>query len=195
MTGKIWSFGEKIIHKTKPDWGVGVITQVQPARQDGVPCQRLTVRFNHGGLKTLSTALADLTTPEELAAATLAGTASATTPEETQSRLTTLPESVTDPFLSLASRFKAAMDLFKFSDTGAGLLAWATSQTGLADPLAMLSRHELEDLFQRFRLLLTRHARTLSQELTRTNAAEHARILVDAPVSARNALRSGHTRR
>jgi hypothetical protein len=49
-----------VVHAGKPEWGVGVVSSAQNVTQDGKPSQRLTIRFERAGLKTVSTAVASI---------------------------------------------------------------------------------------------------------------------------------------
>lgn len=60
MADQAWKRGDSVRHPERPEWGVGSITKVEATSHEGKPCQRLTVRFELGGLKTLSTAFAKL---------------------------------------------------------------------------------------------------------------------------------------
>jgi hypothetical protein len=60
MTTREWSYGDKVIHAGKPEWGVGQVTGASGAVHEGKPCQRVVVRFERAGVKTLSTAFAEL---------------------------------------------------------------------------------------------------------------------------------------
>lgn len=60
MTTKEWSYGDKVIHAGKPEWGIGQVTGASGATHEGKPCQRVVVRFERAGVKTLSTAFAEL---------------------------------------------------------------------------------------------------------------------------------------
>ncbi|MGE3107738.1 MAG: DUF3553 domain-containing protein [Phycisphaerales bacterium] len=59
-TTQHWSYGDRVVHSAKPEWGHGVVTSASATTQDGVPCQRLTIRFDRAGIKVLSTAFAEL---------------------------------------------------------------------------------------------------------------------------------------
>jgi len=54
-TAHRFSFGDKLVHPAKPEWGVGTVSKAAPDTHQGVSCQRVTVRFERGGLKTIST--------------------------------------------------------------------------------------------------------------------------------------------
>lgn len=60
MGTRAWSFGDKVVHATKPEWGIGVVTGASEVVHEGKPCQRVVVRFERAGVKTLSTAFAEL---------------------------------------------------------------------------------------------------------------------------------------
>jgi len=68
MANETWRTGDRLTHAGKPEWGIGTVTAVEPATQDGKPCQRVTARFDRAGLKTLSTAYADLQPPGDVGA-------------------------------------------------------------------------------------------------------------------------------
>ena len=55
-----FSFGDRVVHAAKPEWGVGQVVGAQPISENGVSAQRLTIRFDRAGLKTLSTGFAEL---------------------------------------------------------------------------------------------------------------------------------------
>ncbi|QYU67803.1 hypothetical protein J4558_23455 [Leptolyngbya sp. 15MV] len=106
-----------------------------------------------------------------------------------EGRLTALPESATDPFASRRSRLKATLGLYRFSGVGASLLDWAASQTQLKDPLSCFSRHDLERLFDRFRIALDAHTRKLVHEARRQEPAVLAEVLAQASLAAQQAVR------
>lgn len=192
-----WKAGDRVVHRGKPEWGVGSVTAAQAAVQDGKRCQSVTIRFENGGLKTVSTAFAKL-------AAAGQGSGAAETPSGTwlddleavdvKDRLAELPEETRDPFTSLKARLEATLAQYRFSDGGASLLAWASSQTGLSDPLSRLNRHELEDAFARFRMALDRHLGQLLEQARREGLATDP-IVASAPAEARQALQRSHRRR
>lgn len=68
QTMRMFSTGQRVLHTGKPEWGSGVITEAMKTTQDGKPCQRLTIRFDRAGLKTISTAFATLIPAEDAAA-------------------------------------------------------------------------------------------------------------------------------
>lgn len=60
MAMREWSYGDRVVHSGKPEWGVGLVTGASGTTHEGRPCQRVVVRFERAGVKTLSTAFAEL---------------------------------------------------------------------------------------------------------------------------------------
>lgn len=195
-----FNYGDRVVHTGMPEWGVGVVTSAQPARQDGKPCQRLTIRFERAGLKTLSTALATLrqadtqgpVIDQALALSNddwLGGAGQ----KQVVEIMTRLPENATDPFSSFAARLKATLALYRYGPTGAPLIDWAAAQSGLKDPLSKFSRQDLEEFFRRFQVSRDQHLKKLVLDAKRTDpqgvAAAVAQALTTATPAARDALR------
>lgn len=195
MSVHTFQFGDRVLHAEKPEWGEGLVTEAVGAVQDGKACQRVTVRFERAGVKTLSTAYANLkpadTAPviqEALtnSAAEWLGDLGAKQAQEVMSRL---PESATDPFASLEARLKATLGLYRFSAVGGPLIDWAAAQSGLKDPLSRFNRHELEEYYRRFEMARDAHLKKLAAEAQRADPSMLARLAPAAPPAARNALR------
>lgn len=195
-----FKFGDRLVHSTRPEWGEGVVTAAQSIVENGKPCQRLTIRFERAGLKTISTAFAELRPAEEHPSVeAAAGAASGDTGWLSQleagdlnERMAKLPEATRDPFATLAARLRATLALFRFSEQGSALLDWAAMQTGLKDPLARFNRHELEQLFKRFAMERDSQLKKLLQEARKYPSAEIERAKAEAPPAARDALRKIH---
>lgn len=204
MSSISWSFGDRVIHTDRPEWGVGQITAVQPVMVEGRLSQRLTIRFERAGIKTLAAAMANIRradtdgggTPavEAESKPSLAETSEATDAELTK-KLASLPESVIDPFIPLAKRLATTLGLYRFSDKGGSLLDWAAMQTGLADPLTRFLRHDLEIHFAAFRRALDRHAGELGAQLGRQDKAALQEVTQNAPEAGQQALRRALARR
>lgn len=193
MPTREWKMGDRLIHAGRPEWGVGEVRSAESATQDGTKCQRLTVRFERAGVKVLTTAYADLKTPEEMGAlpereaeGSWLDQAEAESPDE---RMTRLPEAATDPFRTKRSRLEATLGLYRFTGGGASLLDWATAQSGLKDPLSRFNRHQLEQFFERFKNNLDGHLRKLTFEMKREDPAGLAEAVAAAPQPARQALK------
>lgn len=205
MSSDGFKFGDRVIHTLRPEWGTGVVTAAQAIVENGRNCQRLTLRFDRAGLKTISTAIAELRLAgagEELGESPQAANGAplnedagwlakleAGSPQEIMSRL---PESTRDPFVSLAQRIRATLELYRFSDRGGTLLDWAAAQTGLKDPLARFNRHELEEFFKRYAFERDAHLGRLMQDARKHPSPELDRVMQQAPPAARDALRKGH---
>ncbi|MCL4742307.1 MAG: DUF3553 domain-containing protein [Phycisphaerales bacterium] len=191
MTATTWSLGDRLIHATKPDWGVGVVVGATQQTHEGAPCQRLVVRFEHGGVKTLTTAMADLRPVGSLPTSDN-GTGHETArlaPDELRQRLAALPPESTDPFRSLAARLRSTLALYRHRSSGASLLEWASLQTGMADPLSVFSRHELEQLFSRFSAALDAHARKLLRDGLKQDPRAVSEAVAAASPEARAAVK------
>lgn len=165
-----WSFGDKVIHSDRPEWGIGHITATSPDVHEGSPCQRLTVRFERAGIKNLSSALARLISAAH-APALLAKEADMDDPLKGGGKnaqrdiMLALPLTATDPFTSLKSRLQYTLKLYRFTEQAAILMEWAAAQTGLIDPMSRFSRHELEDYFKRWCQVRDDHLRKLASEM------------------------------
>lgn len=209
MAPRTWTVGDEVRHAGRPEWGIGRVAKADGATHNGVACQRLTVKFDRAGLKTLSTAFASLEPAGAVQAvrSQLSAQISATEAESDADDifagasesiadvLSTLPEPATDPFRTLEVRLKATLGLYRFQPTGGSLLDWAAMQTGLADPLSKCNRHELEAHFQRFRVRLDAHLVTLVREAAKKDPAMLDRLKGEAPSQARSALDRLNARR
>lgn len=211
MSEHQFKYGDRVVHALRPEWGPGVVTAVQNVTEEGRPAQRLTLRFDRAGLKTISTAHAHLrpATPADEAAAAGApdpGTASSAEngsggwlarleSRPTLEVMMQLPEATSDPFASLASRLKATFNLYRFSTQGASLLDWAAMQTGMRDPLSRFSRHELEQYFQRFAGERDAHLKKLVLEAKKSDDPQVRQLLDQPPPAAKDALRRIHAGR
>ncbi len=194
-----FGFGDRVIHPGKPEWGEGVVSAVANVTHEGTPTQRVTARFERGGLKHVLAAVADLRPAGEkqvpAAAAAVPGghdgPAPAALPTEgswldeiaagdVPQRMATLPESTRDPFSTLEERLRATMALYRFKDSGGSLLDWAAVQTGLADPLSRFSRHELEEFFRRYQTERAKRFKSLLLEARRADPNLCKRIEAEA---------------
>ncbi len=161
---------------------------------DGTACQRLTVRFERAGLKTVLTAVADIHAAEDHAPPAKEAAAPADWLDEATARdlpkiMASLPERATDPFASLEARIAATMDLYRFSAQGASLIDWAAMQTGLKDPMSRFSRPELEQLFERYSTARDNHFKSLLDEARKRQPGLIDSVTRTAPEVAKAALR------
>jgi hypothetical protein len=194
MADATWQMGDRVLHAGKPEWGVGTVTGVEPATQDGKPCQRVTARFDRAGVKTLSTAYADLQPPGDLGPLELRLREAEANPESdldeaARAFMASLPDELTDPFTDLDARLASSLSHYKHQPSGGGLIDWANVRSGLADPLSRFNRHELEGLFQRFRTSLDQHVTKLVRELARKDRDRLEAVIKMADPEARRALK------
>lgn len=202
-TTRNFQFGDRVIHTGRPEWGVGIVSGVQAATHQGEPCQRVTLRFDRAGLKTLLSAAADLRLADEehptagnvTGAHEDDGWLDQIEARDLPERMGRLPESAKDPFASLEDRLRATLDLYRFSDQGASLLDWAAMQTRLADPMTRFNRHQLEEYFRRFAHNRDEHLRALLAEATRKQPDAVARVAREASPAARAAMQRAHAQR
>jgi len=173
MNGAEFRKGEVVVHAERPEWGSGTILEALPVEQEGQHAQRLRIRFERAGVKTLSTLYAKLRPAEQTAGMRPNGGArswldelEAESPEEA---LTRLPDAATDPFSSVQARLLETLRLYRFEPAGASLIDWAAVQSGLADPLTRFNRQELEALFPRFAEARQTHLKRLVDEAKRTD--------------------------
>lgn len=195
MTGRHWKLGDRVYHAGRPEWGAGEVRGAESVTEAGKSSQRLTIRFERAGVKTLSTAFADLRPAEEMPDIDRLPDEPEDAPRdnataaEIAERFVRLPEPATDPFRSRRARLEHTLSLFRFTAAGASLLDWAASQSGLRDPLTRFSRHELEQYFERFKQGLESHARRLIVELKREDPEGLAQVGSAAPAGAQQALK------
>jgi hypothetical protein len=82
-------------------------------------------------------------------------------------RLTGLPDTLADPFRAPKDRLAETFNAYRYRPGDRTLLEWAVAQSGVADPLSLLSRHELEEHYATFRIRLDRHLKALLEEARR----------------------------
>ncbi|HVZ95047.1 MAG TPA: DUF3553 domain-containing protein [Phycisphaerales bacterium] len=197
MAGQEFKYGDRVVHAARPEWGTGVVTGVQNVAEAGVPSQRLTLRFDRAGLKTISTAQAEIRPASEADVvaepeAPVNGEAGWLQSLERLSPLelmTRMPEAASDPFASMASRLKATFDLYRFSNQGSSLLDWAAMQTGLRDPLTKFTRQELEQFFHRFALERDGMLKKNLLDAKKSDEPQVREMLANPPVTVKDALR------
>jgi len=131
-TTQTFSFGDHVVHAGKPEWGAGQVLSALAVTENGRSGQRLKIRFDRAGLKTISTIHADIRpadapalSPEAEADAAaeedeLAAAALHRDPEKV---FASLPEAVRDPFRSLEARIEATIALYRWLPEAALLRA------------------------------------------------------------------------
>jgi hypothetical protein len=206
-----FQIGDRLLHPGKPEWGVGTVASASATIHEGVPCQRLAIRFDRAGLKTITTALAPLrranTTFDRLPAAETAPGAQPDPfaapnpsgipddPKNARKLMTAIPEDAVDPFQTPAARLRSCLALYRFEPTPASLIDWAAAQSRLSDPLSRFSRHELEEYFADFRRNLDKALAKCVQDAGKVDPAELRTIAQAAPPAGQRALQALHRRR
>ncbi len=195
MSTRKFEFGDRVRHTKRPEWGIGSIVKTEHLSVNGQDAQRVAVRFPNAGLKTISTAHAELEVmtdaiagPPDVDEHPLAGWDKMSESDwlgevaqrKVHEAMVSLSEAVRDPFNSLSHRLRACLDLFRFDRTGASLLDWAVAQSGLDDPLSRFTRHELEVFFDQWAGNRTEHLQLLLGQ------ARGDRQLVEKLVAAAN---------
>ena len=199
----MFEYGDEVRHGARPEWGCGSIVKVESTCIEGVPDQRVTVRFPAHGAKTFIASEAPLDRVNEtspIAAIVEQGSSIDAWDRmgaqeglgELASRkidevMTGLPQSCRDPFRSLDARLATTIDLYRFDESGRGLIEWAVAQTRLDDPLSRFNRHELESHFKRWACQRDQHLVALLQEFGRPTPSIQAAINA-APRTVRNVL-------
>jgi len=204
MSSERFSFGDRVRHSTRPEWGIGSVVRVEELPMNGTTTQRLQVRFPGVGVKTLAAGHAPLervtveSEPVDTAESEskvrlwdkvgetdwLAGV----TQKKIEQTMISLPPEASDPFRDIGHRLRFTVRLFRFDRTGRGLVDWAVAQTGLDDPLSRFTRHELEQFFDRWAFERDAHLARLVREAADARVSIDD-IVKDAPPAARPLLR------
>jgi uncharacterized protein DUF3553 len=198
-----FALGDRVIHAGKPEWGSGAISAASSTLHEGKPCQRLTIRFDRAGLKTISTAFANIQLASQVADAIKPMIEEHHAPlpissaghREILEIMTGIPENARDPFATPAQRLEATLSLYRFTAAGGSLIDWAAAQCGLADPMGRFNRHELEDFYRLFQMNLRSHLSKVVKDANTVPVNELVRIRDSAPPAAQQALQNLHRRR
>lgn len=179
-----FTVGDEVVHPKKPEWGVGAVTRAERAVHEGSPCQRLTIRFDKVGMKTVSTAFAALAPAGK---APSDEPASAVEVQALAAGLAELPTRLTDRSAPALDRLAGLLDEFRTDPEQGDILGWAIRETGLRDPLAVLSRGEIE---QRLRTRQAAAARALARAVSELPKAERPRAELLAHAGGAHARRA-----
>ncbi len=204
MSDRKFATGDRVRHTRRPEWGIGSIVKTEEVTVNGLHTQRISVRFPNAGLKTLSTAHAELRLVGDDAASEGNGEHGDTVRDwqkhgesdwlggvarrKVDEAMVSLPAEVRDPFNSLRMRLASCLDLYRFGRTGRSLMDWAVAQTGLEDPLSRFTRHELELLFDQWAVQRDALLHKLLQE-ARTDPSLLKELLASGSPPARDAVR------
>ena len=207
MSKAKYEFGDRIRHLHRPEWGVGSVVKVEQTMVNGHPVQSLSVRFPSEGIKVLNTAEAALELLSVEPSTALADAQAhpivqwgkldesdwlaPVAQRKVEEAMIGLPPEVRDPFSSLRRRLVLTLALYRFERSSRALMDWAVAQTGLVDPLTHFTRHELEELFERWARERDVHLGRLLQKSHRDLklAQELDELLAAAPPGAREAVR------
>lgn len=195
-----FKLGDRVVHAGKPEWGSGLISNASSTSHEGKPCQRLAIRFDRAGLKTISTAFAQIELASQVAQVLKPKIEEHHAPlpiasaghRELLDIMTKIPDSARDPFASASQRLQATLSLYRFDGHGGSLIDWAAAQSGLADPLSRFNRHELEDYYRMFEMNLRKHLSKVVADANTVPAQELVRIAQKAPPAAQRALQRLH---
>jgi hypothetical protein len=204
----VFNFGDRVQHHSRPEWGAGTVTRVQWQTTGSARHQRLTIRFENAGIKTLSTAKARLerlpdavntiieidvpTTMEQIDRMIAQEGLTKLAQRRLRGLMERLPDDVQDPFRPASARLKDMLSLFRFTRSGRGLIDWAVAQTKLADPLSRFNRHELEQYFDRWAAIRNAYLVRLINELDLPEATRQ-QLVDQGPPAARDVLRHPNT--
>ena len=203
-----YEYGDRIRHLRRPEWGVGSVVKVEQTMVNGRSVQSVSVRFPSEGIKVLNTAEAELELVSAERAKALANADEAhpivqwgkldesdwlapLAQRKVDEAMTGLPPEVRDPFNLLRRRLVLTLDLYRFERSSRALMDWAVAQSGLVDPLTHFTRHELEQLFERWARERDVHLGRLLQQSRRDLklAQELDELVAAAPPGAREAVR------
>jgi hypothetical protein len=124
------------------------VLRVQKARVAGQPAHRVSIQFAVGH-RTLLVPPARLVAPQPQARRQ-SGWLADLGRDTLDDRLRALPQQVTEVLGTPSERLAALIPLYETHDDSASLLRWARAQTGVADPLSLWSRDELQAAFDDF---------------------------------------------
>lgn len=218
-----FQIADRVLHPGKPEWGVGTVASASNSEQDGVACQRLAIRFDRAGLKTISTAFVTLKRvagdppPDAASAAPRPPNGAAGSfvpagdgrdpfaapsptgvpddPREVRRLMTAIPDDAVDPFQTPGARLRSVLGLYRFEQTPASLIDWAAAQSALSDPLSRFSRQELEEYFSDFRRTLDKALAKAVHDAGKVDPSELRAIAQGAPPAGQRALLALHRRR
>ena len=204
MSDRKFEFGDRVCHTTRPEWGIGLVVKTEMLSTNGQTAQRLAIRFPNDGLKTISTAHAELKLVTDAIAVVdqdgqespLGGWDKMEDSEwlgevaqrKVREVMVGLSERVRDPFRPVEDRLQACLDLFRFERTGRGLVEWAVAQSGLDDPLSRFTRHELEVLFDEWASNRQQHLQQLFSQV-HSDKQLVSRLVSAAPPAAQALVR------
>jgi len=196
-----FTVGERVRHPQRPEWGLGNIQRIEMTTVGAKRDQRLWIRFDNAGLKTILASAAGLERTatiggdgehtlvgRELAGET--GWLAEISKRKPEDAMTSLSPQASDPFIPAAKRLEYVLGLYRFDTSGAKLIDWAVAQSGIGDPLTRFTRHELERFFSDW--AIERDAqlgRILQDQELRSDPAIVRAVMQRAPQAAQAAAK------
>lgn len=162
--------GAKVRNAARPEWGVGTVLRVQQIPAGDQPAHRLSIQFDTGH-RTVLVPPARLVKAEpepKRAAGWLEGLGKTTLDD----RLRSLPGEVTQVLGTPRERLAAVIPFFAITEDSPSLLRWASSQTGVADPLTLWTRDELLVALRDFCRERDAYLRTVAALIKQAEGAE-----------------------
>lgn len=181
--------GARVCNPARPEWGMGTVLSVQATSVSGQPAHRVSVQFATGH-RTIVVPPGRLETPrgEPTREAGWLDQAGRRTLDD---QLVALPEQVREFLGTSSQRIVVLSRLYTLDEDGAGLIRWARSQTGVADPLAHWSRDELRARWTTFAQCRDRLLRDTAAQLRGTTGPDGVRAaLEDVPTEARRRMQA-----
>lgn len=176
--------GQRVCNPARPEWGSGTVLRVQPVTVDGRPVHRVSIQFATGH-RTIVVPPGQLAAPQA-EPTRQAGWLDQVAHRAPDDRLASLPEAVREFLGTAAQRIVVLARLYTLDEDGPGLLRWARSQTGVADPLAHWTRDELRAAFEEFCRRRDALLRELAATLRQTQGPAAVRAaLAEVPDNAR----------
>lgn len=188
-----WKVGDRVVHPAKPEWGAGVVRAVASHTQGGTRGQRLTIRFDGAGTKTLSTTIVDLQPAQASGSPPSHGTGHSPTLAGGETGRAAgdpaeLPAMLAARGLPPAEVLRLAMPWYRFAPQGRGLLDWGIARIGVADPLSILPREQLAEAFAGFYRRLDFLVVEAAKDLRRRAPQEYSDLVGEAPPRMRALL-------
>jgi hypothetical protein len=174
--------GTKVRNAARPEWGVGTVLRVQPTSRGDDVVHRVSIQFGTG-YRTLWVPPARLISarPEpERQAGWLDGLGKTTLDD----RLRKLPDEITQALGTPRERLTAVIPLYAVTADSRALLRWASSQTGIGDPLTHWTRDELLVALRGFCDERDAYLRNVAALLKRDEGPQALRDVLDTIPSA-----------
>ncbi len=180
--------GFKVCNPARPEWGVGTVLRVQSTTVAGKAVHRVSVQFDTGH-RTLVVPPAQLAEPQA-GPTREAGWLDTAAKQTLDDQLVQMPEEVREFLGTSTQRIVVLSRLYTLDEDGTGIIKWARSQTGVADPLTMWTRDELRQAFASFCRMRDKLLRSAAAQV-RATAGQRAvdEALLDCPPEVTEKMR------